>query len=250
MRPTTPGSRTMIASLLAATAILAGALAGCQQLFTTSLGKSLARTDLPIPATLSSSQAADLAAMAQSNTKLAGDLTASLVKQLGAAPNPATQSGLMGSAASAAVVASKTSQALTGVINDFAKTGSFPTDSKTLKSLLANIQSGASGTGVVTALGYLDPSTGLTAAKAKEAGLGATDLAIAAVVIASTVIPAGSDPTKLDVASLSAADKATLDVAVSILGSAKTLAGSNSKSADLLKTIGDNFSMPTVSATP
>jgi hypothetical protein len=242
-----------IAALAAAVAIGATALSGCQQLFTTSLGTALARSDLPIPKTLTKGQASDLAAQAKDNPALASQLTTSLVAQLGSTPDPATESALMGSAAIAAVSASKTSEALTSVITDFATTGSAPS-AQVLTDLLTTIQSGASGEGVVTALKYLDPNSGgLTAAQAQEAGLGATDLAIAAVVIASTIIPVGSDPTALDVSALSAADQATLEVAKGILASATTLAGTDTASTDLLNSIAGNFSLPagvTIPTTP
>jgi len=228
-------------------AILAMSLAGCQQLFTTSLGAALARKDLPIPPVLSSSQASDLAAQAKANndTKLASALVSKLVDQIAAMPASTAKTDLQASAASAAIVASGSSAALTGLISNYSN-GQTPS-SATLTSLLTSIQTGASGKGVVDALTYLDPgaSGGLSASDAKAAGLGATDLAMAAVVIAASAIPAGSDPTTFDYSTLSTADQAKITTAKSILSEASTLVVPGSDSANLLDSLKGNFNLKT-----
>lgn len=223
-------------------------LAGCQQFFTTSLASGLARTSLPIPSNLSTSQAADLAAQAQSNPKLASALVASLVNQIGSTSDPAAKASLQASAASAAVAASGTTAPLISTLKDYIATNVAPSG-PALQSLLATIQSGASGTGVVEALLYLDPSPaagGLSADQAQAAGIGATDLAVAAVVIAASVIPLGSDPSTYftDPATvLTLAQKDKLDSAKSMLAEANTLSAGNSSSSSLLSQISSQFSL-------
>ncbi|MGA2545143.1 MAG: hypothetical protein ABSF43_01235 [Rectinemataceae bacterium] len=168
---------------------LAALLGGCQQLFTTSLGTSLARTSIPIPSNLSPSQAADLAAQATANqdTKLATALVASLVAQIGT-PSPATVS-LESSAGSAAIVASGAGSSLTNLITTL--NGSGTPSSATLISLLATVQAGVTSN-VVTALSFLaDPAVSGAPA---SSGLKATDYAIAAIVIAASVLTPGTDP--------------------------------------------------------
>lgn len=233
--------------LAVATVVLATGIASCQQLFTTSLGKALARDSLPIPSTLSASEAATLAEQAKGDVKLASALVSSLVDQLGAAPDPATKSSLMGSAASAAIDASGTSAALMGTLQDYINTNAAPTPAA-LTSLLATIQAGASGNGVVSALSYLDPSAGgMTQAQAEAAGLGATDLAIAAVVIVASVLPPGTvldSTTTFDFATLPQADQKKVDSAKAILAEAQAMAGSDPSSADLLNMLAGNFSLP------
>jgi hypothetical protein len=243
--------RRVVSIFLARSALISALsfliLAGCQQLFTTSLGSALARDSLPIPATLSVGQAGDLAAQAKGDPKLAAALVSSLVTQISATADPDVAAGLMGPAASAAIDASGTSGAIMGTIKDFMDTGDPPT-LESLQTLLATIQEGASGAGVLTALAYLDPSTGLSQEQAEAAGLGATDLAIAAIVLAASVIPPGSDPA--DAAAYFAAltdptEIATIDAAKNILAEAQALAGSDPNSSSLLDMIAGNFSLST-----
>lgn len=209
-----------LAAVLVSAAFAAMGLAGCQQLFTTSLGASLKRTTLTIPKTLTAAQAADLAAQAKDNAKLAEALTASLVAQLGAAPDPATDASLMGSAAGAAIVASGASPAVSDLITAYVKTQVVP-DATTLTALLATIQDGAAGDGVVTALSYL---ADLTPEQAQAAGLGATDLAIAAIVVLSSVLPPG-DPSSLDLSIPPYSTNPEVVAAQQIFANAQTLAG-------------------------
>ena len=180
--------RWLSTAILLTAAILATMLVGCQQLFTPSFGKALARTSIPLPSNLTDAQAADLAAQAKANqdTMLANALVANLVARIGT-PSAAT-AGLQASAASAAVVASGLGSNLYALIADPSNVD--------LTALLATIQAGGSPN-VVTALSYLDPAAGgLTAAQAAAAGIGPTDYAIAAFVIAASVLPPG-DPSTL-----------------------------------------------------
>jgi hypothetical protein len=213
---------SLIAWVLFASTLALG-LSGCQKLFTTSLGSGLARTDLPIPATLTPAQAADLEAQAKDNPQLASALTSSLVTQLGAAPDPATDAALMGSAGGAAVIASGASAAVTNMITDYIRTNT-PPDAAQLTALLAGVQAGASGAGVITALTYLsDP--GMTLADLQASGLGPTDLAIASIVVISSAIPPGTDLSTYSHANLvSDVPAATLAAAEALLTNAQGLA--------------------------
>lgn len=217
---------------------LALGLVGCQQLFTTSLGSSLARTKLTIPTTLTPAQAADLAAQAKDNPALATALVSSLVVQIAATTDPATKTALQGSAASAAIVASGTSAALTGLITDFAS--GTPTDPTTLTSLLATIKAGGTPD-VITALSYLNPATGI--ADPAASGLGATEYAIAAIVIAASVIPPGATLGTFDPGTLSPADHGTFLLAQNILAQAVTLIEPGSASAGLLNSLSGMFKL-------
>jgi hypothetical protein len=244
-----PRARSRAPTAVLFIALAAAFLAtGCQQFFTTSLASGLARSSLPIPANLSTSQASDLASQAKDNqdTKLASALVSSLVTQIAATSDPGTKEELQASAATAAIIASGTSTALTGLITTYGSTGTFPSDAATLTSLLTDIQTGSSGTGVVAALSYLDPAApggGVSAAQASASGLGATDLAIAAVVIAASVIPPGQDPATFDSSTLSPADKATFTTAQNIATQAQTLVVPGSASADLLNSFVDKFKL-------
>jgi hypothetical protein len=234
-----------IASLIAV-ALLATGLAGCQQLFTTSLGKSLARDDLPIPSDLTADQAAELAALAKDNQKLASALVESLVDQIAATTDAEKKASLQASAASAAIVASGTSEALTGLIEDYAN--DVTPDTQTLIDLVKTIQAGAQGTGVVTALSYLDPTAegGLSADAAKAAGLGATDLAIAAVVVAAGALPADIDPTNMDQTQIDAFQATPeFQTASNIIEAAAALVETGSDSAKLLDDIRAKFGLST-----
>jgi hypothetical protein len=231
---------SFLSASLAALGLAIG-LAGCQQLFTTSLAKSLARGSISLPSNLSASDAADLAKQAKDNndTKLATALVDNLVAQIGTPPDPAALAALGASAASAAITASGVDGAITDLISSFAD-NTTPT-SQALIDLVAKIQAGAT-TDVVTALSYLD--AGLSADDIKAAGLGATDLAIAAVVIAAGALPAGLDPS-----TLSGADLTTFQAspeyatANNILNEAKLLVDPGSQSEKLLNDLLANFSM-------
>jgi hypothetical protein len=240
-----PGRGAAGAALVLA-AIAAMALFGCQQFFTTSLASSLARSSLSIPSNLSTSQAADLAAQAKDNqdTKLAGALVTSLVTEIGAMPASSDKTQLQTSAATAAIVASGTSSALTGIIGDYSS-GSTPS-SQTLIDLVKTVQAGATGS-VPTALLYLDPGSagGMSSADIAASGLGPTDLAIAAVVVASSALPANTDPTTMtpaQVATFQATPEA--QASIRIINEASTMVQPNTPSADLLNSILKQFSLP------
>jgi hypothetical protein len=231
-------------ALFLAAALVASGLIGCQKFFTTSLGESLARDSLPIPTNLSSSQATDLATQAKDNndSKLASALVSSLVTQIASTTDADTKVELQSAAVTAAIVASGTSDALTGIISDYGNGTTITAD--TLIDLVKTIQDGASGTGVVEALSYLDPDSGLSADQAKAAGLQATDLAIAAVVVASGALPADTSPLDMTDEQLTAF-QATPEVQASlrIITEAKDMVDAGSESAKLLDDILAKFQL-------
>ena len=231
------------AAVIAFLAVFAATgLAGCQKFFTTSLATGLARESLPIPANLS--QAADLANQAQSNPKLATALVSSLVTQIASlSPTDPARVSLQASAATAAVAASGTSSALTGILADVAGGGTIATQS--LIDLVGTVKAGATPA-VVAALSYLNPTGGISAADAKAAGLTATDLAIAAIVIASPALPENTDPTTMtpdQVATFQARPEAV--AAKSVIDSAIALVEPGSVSAAMLNDKLAKFSLPT-----
>jgi hypothetical protein len=246
------GSRYRAATGLAAACLAIGALtaglAGCQQFFTSSLAKGLARDSLTLPSNLTASQATDLAAEAKANDdkKLASALVTNLVDKIANTTDPGTKAELQGAAATAAIVASGTSSSLTGVIADY--TSGTPVD---IVAVVQSIQAGGSGTGVVEALKYLDPATGLSAAQAKESGLGATDLAMAAVVIAAQQLPIDPatskpiDPSTMTPAEVTAFQaQPDVQVAINILNEAQSIVTPGSDSAKLLNDMASRFSLP------
>ena len=205
-------------------AILATMLVGCQQLFTTSLGKALARTSIPIPANLTPAQAADLAAQAKANqdTKLASALVDSLVAQIAATTDPATKQALQAAAASAAIVASGVGSTIMSLFSDPANVDPV--------ALLATLK--ASGfPNIITALSYLEPAA---PGSPPVAGLGATDYAIAALVIAASAIPPDTDLTTFDPGTLVGAAATTFAVGKSVMGQADSLVASDPASKSLL----------------
>jgi hypothetical protein len=220
---------------------LAALLGGCQQLFTTSLGTSLARTSIPIPSNLSPSQAADLAAQATTNqdTKLATALVASLVAQIGT-PSPATVS-LESSAGSAAIVASGAGSSLTNLITTL--NGSGTPSSATLISLLATVQAGGTPD-VITALSYL--ALPAVSGSPASSGLSATDYAIAAIVIAASGLPhgTGTDPSNLTPDEITAFHlTAAYTTASTLIATATALVEPGSPSATLLGNLQSQFSL-------
>jgi hypothetical protein len=189
MRIRSPASALSV--LLAAT-LLANALSGCQQLFTTSLAKSLARGSISLPSDLSPSQASDLAKQAKENgdTKLANALVSALVGEIATTTDPGTQVELEAAAASAAITASGLGSSLADFISTLSGGSASTIDTQSLIDLVAKVQS-SSSVGVLTALDYLtQPSMSTTAS-----GLSATDYVIAAAVVAASYIPPGTDPT-------------------------------------------------------
>ena len=234
--PSAHTGRAISVAILAT--LLAIGLAGCQQLFTTSLGAALARTSIPIPANLSPSQAADLAAQAKANedTKLARALVDSLVAQIAATTDPATKQALQASAASAAIVASGVGSTLLSLFSD--------TSNVDPAALLASLQASGSAN-IIAALSYLDPATGIGSPSAS--GLGATDYAIAALVIAASAIPPNTDMNTFDPASLGTpgvdAAATTFDLAKTVMGQADSLSASDPTSQSLLDQIMGQLSM-------
>jgi pyruvate/2-oxoglutarate dehydrogenase complex dihydrolipoamide acyltransferase (E2) component len=179
-----------LASVLSAfLAVLA--LVGCQQLFTTSLAKPLARDSIPLPSDLSASDASDLAAQAKAedDKKLANALVGNLVAQIGAPPDPAALAALGPAAASAAITASGMSSSLSGILGTVSGGSSAGLTAQTRIDLVTTIQANSSA-GVLAALDYLTQPSMTTAAT----GLSATDYVIAAAVVAASFVPPGADP--------------------------------------------------------
>jgi hypothetical protein len=216
-----------------AVAVAGASLVGCQQLFTTSLASSLARDSLSIPETLTTDQAADLAAQAKANddAKLAAALVASLLEQIEKTTDPVEKAKLEAIVAGAAVTASGASGAVTDIIA--AATSEEGVDEAALLAFKEEVKAGASGE-VVDALSYLDPETGLDPS---ESGLTATEYLIAAVVVASSVtVPA-------DGSSYSAEDTAKLESAERILEAAVDLAGDDPTTTALIESLMGSYEL-------
>lgn len=244
-RPRRPTGIYFLPAVAFLAAILVTDLEGCQQLFTTSLATALARSSIPIPSNLSTGQAADLAAQAKANqdTALATALVSSLVAEINSTTDPATKASLEASAASAAIVASGVGTSLTTLVNSYETTNTI--DTSTLSSLLTTVQAGATPN-VVTALSYIGNNPSFTANPASS-GLGATDLAIAAVVVAASVIPPGTNPSTVNLSTLPSADQPQVTTAKNLITAAATLAGSDPAATSLLNQISGSFSLPTTS---
>jgi hypothetical protein len=235
--------RPAAAAFALAAFALASSLSGCQQLFTTSLASSLARKTLSIPTNLTPAQAATLAIEAKSDPALATALVGSLVTEINSTSDPTVKAQLEESAASAAVVASGASSAITSLITSYTTNPSQVPDAATLSSLLATVQAGATPS-VVTALSYLDPSN-LTPAQVTAAGLGPTDLAVAAVVVASSVIPPGTDLTTVATDPALQNTIETQTDAVALMQAAENDVPAGSQSSSLLNSVSQLFVPPT-----
>ena len=209
-------------SALATLAFSALLLSGCQQLFTTSLGSSLARTSYSIPTNLSTSQAADLAAQAKDDqdTKLASALLSSLNTEISNTSDPATKAALEQSAAEAAVVASGAGTSVMTALSDFSN-GSLT--SSDVSSFVPQLQAGATSE-VLQALAYLSPSAS-PQATVDTSAVNVTDYVLAAAVIAANALPAGvTDPTALSGVALTTY-RTNAAQALDILNFAATLPG-------------------------
>ena len=228
--------RRPASALIACLALAASVfgLGGCQQLFTTSLAKGLARATLPIPTNLTADQANALAAEAKANgdTKLAAALVTSLVTEIAATTDPTTKAALESTAAGAAVTASGLGSTLATLVANAENGGTLDT-----ASILAEVQAGTTPA-VLTALEYMNPSTGGLAAS----GLSATDYVIAAAAVAASVIPAGcpdpaayvtSNPTNPAIVS-----------ATAILTAGASLAATDPNSKSLYDQIAGAFGLP------
>jgi hypothetical protein len=216
-----------------AIAIASASLVGCQELFTTSLASSLARDSFVIPDTLTTDQAADLAAQAKANddAKLAAALVASLLEQIEQTTDPAEKAKLEAIVAGAAVTASGASGAVTDIIA--AATSEEGVTEAELTAFAEEVKAGASEE-IVSALSYLDPETGLDPS---ESGLTATEYLIAAVVIASSVtVPE-------DGSSYSAEDTTKLESAERILEAAVELAGDDPTTAALIASLMGSYGL-------
>jgi hypothetical protein len=231
-------TNSALAAIPAAAALFAAvALSGCQQLFTTSLAAPLARDTVTLPKTLTAAEAADLAAQAkdEADPKLAAAVVETLVDQI---TDPATQTELAAAAASAAVTASGAGAAAMEALGEALNSGNL--DNLDAVALLADIQAGATPD-VIAALGFLDPDTGIVDPTALTGtDLSATDYLIAAIVIASSGIPAGSDPTDTGVQSVFSGTPQA-GIAANILNEALTMVEPGSQAEDLLNQFSSMF---------
>jgi hypothetical protein len=230
-----PGPSPAIA-LAASTLLATVALAGCQQLFTTSLAAPLARDEVTLPKTLTAAQAADLAAQAkaESDPKLAAAVVGKLVDQV---TDPATQPELAAAAASAAITASGASDALLSAVGEAMGGGDL--EDLDAVGLLADIQAGITPD-LLEALNYLADIGDPTALTGTD--LSATDYLLAAVVIAASAIPADADPTDSDVQDAFKL-KPEYGIAVAIIGMVTdySLVESGSQAEDLLNQFSSMF---------
>jgi hypothetical protein len=229
--------RTLASALLGflTAALLALSLASCQQLFTTSLAKSLARSSLPIPSNLSTDDAAALAAQAKASgdTKLANALVTSLVAQIATTTDPNAKKALEAAAASAAVTASGLSSTLSGLISSNLENGTVPDAS----SILAEIQASTTPN-ILTALSYLNPATGGLGTSAS-----ATDYVIAAAVVAASAIPADTKNPATYTPTPGTAEAAAIANAESILKAGAPLVATDPSAKDLYDQIASAFSL-------
>jgi hypothetical protein len=227
--------------LALAAVLAAAALSGCQQLFTTSLAAPLARDTVTLPKTLTTAEAADLAAQAKAedDPKLAAAVVDRLVDQV---TDPSTQIELAAAAASAAVTASGASAAVLGAVTEAMKSGDM--DSLDTAQLLADIQEGATAD-VVAALGFLNPDGGIDdLGSVTGTDLGATDCLIAAIVIAASVLPAGADPANLTAQQQDDFENSDeFGIAANILNEAKKMVEAGSQAEELLNQFSSMFSM-------
>lgn len=145
-------------------------LSGCQAFFTTSLGASLARDSVTVPADISNAEAAAI---------LEGDPSDAMLASLLAVLNDQAAAGDTGSAtlaAEAAISVSGVSETIMGTVSEVIATSTLPTD---LSSFVAALEAGYDEAGVSTALLALDDP-------AVAAGLEPTELLVAAVLLATS----------------------------------------------------------------
>jgi len=197
-------------------------LSGCQAFFTTSLGSSLARDTITVPADISNAEAAAI---------LAGEPSDAMLESLLAVLNDQAAAGDTGAAtlaAEAAVQASDVSTTLMDAVAT-AMTGgtidivSIVTDLQA--SATAEVLQGLTGLGddvtgdIVTSV-LIDPETG-------KAKLGPTELAVASLILAASALPTGvTNPAAMDAGQLAAfqADPA-VKLASNLLAQAATDGG-------------------------
>jgi hypothetical protein len=238
---------------IAMAAAAALACAGCQQLFTTSLGSVLARAAPTLPATLSAEQATALAAGLRENSDiaLATALVDNLSARIAALPSGSPDlPALRAAAASAAIVASGASESIIGTALPALASGVAPTSAE-IVALIETMQDNASDS-VVVALSYL--SDGDAVAAATASGANATDLAVAALVIVSQALKTAHvtvDPTVDTVATraaiaASAPATAQINVALAIAESAGDLlaAAGDTAGQELLGQLSTIFRAP------
>lgn len=177
-------------SSFAPAALIALALSatGCQQLFTTSLAASLARDELPVPASLTKNQATDYATQVVDgrNTELAQAVLPAMADLL--ADNPGDPS-VLASAAATAGVATGLDQAFATALSSVgieALTSGTPTSEQiaALASALASVEVSANAASIFVSLETIAPSD-LPALADSGVTAGTFAIAAAAILIAS-----------------------------------------------------------------
>jgi hypothetical protein len=169
-------------SLLAALGA-ACALSGCQEAFTTSLAKSLARDSLPVPDTLTKDEAAEYAALVSENrdTALAQGLLPAMADLVADNPGDAT---VLGEAAVTAGFATGIEDGfmdaldavdIDSLINDTASLSS--DDIAAIAAAVSGVSVSDDAVAIFTALASADAS------EMGDAGMNATNYAIAAVAL-------------------------------------------------------------------
>jgi len=180
----------------AALITLALAATGCQQLFTTSLAAWAERDELPVPASLTKSQATDYATQVvdERDTELAQALLPAMNALLAANPgDPA----VLASAAATASVATGLDQAFATALSSVgleALTSGTPTPDQVaaLASALASVEVSSDAATILGELSAIDPLDTATLEALEASGATAGTFAIAAAAIIITSVPDGS----------------------------------------------------------
>ncbi len=176
---------------------LAFSLAGCQQLFTTSLGESLTRSKPPVPSSLSATQAAAYAAQVTANRDV--PLAKALMPAMAAlvADNP-TDPSILGDAIATAGIATGVEEAFMKAlnvvsINNLTSASNLSaSQTNAIAALLGAVSVTADTTAVFTAL------AGAPAAEMAAAGANATQYVVASIAL----VVADATATGQDVATL------------------------------------------------
>lgn len=180
-----------LARVLPIALLLILGLSACQALFTTSLGTALARKTITIPADISASDAKDILASDPSP-----EACASLLDVLNAQTG-ATSAGL---AVDAAIGATDLSTTVGDPIVNAAMSalaGGSPS-SADISALVTSLQDVAGNAAVLTAFTNLNSTTSpgtADAAVLAASGMSPTNMVLVALVVASSALPAGVDPT-------------------------------------------------------
>ncbi len=174
------------------TVILALSLAACQAMFTTSLGTAFERDKITIPADISAADAQTI--LDDPDTSPAAYAALLVVLNDQVATNPAAA----GLALTAAVGASQLETNLADPLNDILKKaigGTSPTPAE-MSAIVTALQKTDDNTEVAAALARLDSGGGsLDADVLAASGLSPTNVLLVALVIASSALGPGEDPT-------------------------------------------------------